>query len=139
MFSQYIASEIDQLPVRYQMIARHEINNVLYNVQNRAELPHKQTMQYIPQNQTQQLFSQGISQSAQQRQPQYRPLQYSSPPLVPQTQSTLHANNMIYPPTPLTTLSQNYTQSNSNHHHMTPTRDSFSENFNQDLGSPEYF
>ena len=39
LFGRYIALEIDQLPKKFQKVARHEINNVMYSVQNRAGYP----------------------------------------------------------------------------------------------------
>lgn len=36
-YAKYIASEIDQLPEKLQRVARHEISNILYNVQCQAD------------------------------------------------------------------------------------------------------
>ena len=36
-FGKYITTKLDQLPETFQRIAKHEINNILFNVQNRAE------------------------------------------------------------------------------------------------------
>lgn len=50
IFGQYIASQLDQLPMRFQREARHEINNILYSVQNRAEYQtDQQVFSNIPQ------------------------------------------------------------------------------------------
>ena len=50
-FAKFIAAELAQLPAKFQRIARHEITNTLYNVQNRAD----EHQEYVPSryNQTQ--------------------------------------------------------------------------------------